>query len=104
MMARLMFSAGMLTALAAVMAVRSRGFMSGSPPCRAAIIISLMMRVKALPRLASRAAFLCLIVAHFECPDIVKPLSRGEPDSIRISLGTVAPIVAGEGVGNWGLS
>src|SRR6202163_1907118 len=77
MIARLMFSAGILTALAAVMAGRSRGFMSGSPPCRAAIIISLMMRVNAFPRLASRAAFLCLIVAHFECPDIVKPLSRG---------------------------
>jgi hypothetical protein len=66
----------MLTALAATIAVRSRGFMSGSPPWRAAIIISLMMRVKDFPRLASRAAFLCLMVAHFECPDIVEPLAR----------------------------
>src|ERR1035438_6850292 len=74
-MARLIFSAGLLTALAATTAVRSRGFMSGSPPCRAAIIISLMMRVKDFPRLASRAAFLCLMVAHFECPDIVEPLA-----------------------------
>src|ERR1700731_5132333 len=103
-MARLMFSAGILTALAAVMAVRSRGFMSGSPPWRAAIIISLMMRVNAFPRLASRAAFLCLIVAHFECPDIVKPLSRGEPDSIRISLGTVAPMGDWIDMRNWYLS
>jgi hypothetical protein len=29
-----------------------------------------MMRVKLFPRLASRAAFLCLIVAHFEWPDM----------------------------------
>src|ERR1700726_5311755 len=76
MIAFLMLSEGMLTALAATMAVRRRGFISGSPPWRAAIMISLMMRVNAFPRLASRAAFLCLMVAHFECPDIVKPLAR----------------------------
>src|ERR1035438_8216970 len=34
------------------------------------------VRVKDFPRLASRAAFLCLMVAHFECPDIVEPLAR----------------------------
>src|SRR5260370_21708285 len=73
MMALLMLSAGMLTALAAKMAVRRRGFMSGSPPLRAAIEISLMMRVKLFPRFASMAAFLCLIVAHFEWPDIWEP-------------------------------
>ena len=65
-----MLSAGMLTALAAMMAVRRRGLLSGSPPLRAAIMISLMMRVKILPRLASRAAFLCLMVAHLEWPDM----------------------------------
>src|SRR5207237_6920435 len=79
MIARLMFSAGMLTALAAVIAVRNRGFISGSPPFRAAIMISLMMRVNVFPRLASRAAFLCLMVAHLECPDMVKPRARLEP-------------------------
>src|SRR5256885_13194808 len=68
-----MLSAGMLTALAAVMAVRRRALASGSPPVRAAIMISLIRRVKVLPRLASRAAFLCLIVAHLLCPDIEKP-------------------------------
>src|ERR1700682_4971823 len=73
-MARLMFSAGMLEALAARTADLSRGLPSGSPPLRAAIMISLMMRVKTFPRLASSAAFLCLIVAHLECPDILKPL------------------------------
>ena len=33
-------------------------------------LISLMRRVKILPRLASSAPFLCLIVAHLEWPDM----------------------------------
>src|SRR3954463_234139 len=71
-MARLILSEGMLLALASAMMVRSRGFMSGSPPLRAATVSSLMMRVKSLPRLASAAPFLCLIVCHLEWPDIRK--------------------------------
>src|SRR5687768_12615500 len=68
-----MLSAGMLTDLASAMIVRRRGFISGSPPPpRAATVNSLMMRVKILPRLASAAPFLCLIVCHLEWPDIVK--------------------------------
>src|SRR5271170_943854 len=71
-MARLMLSAGIFSALAAAMAPRRRGLPSGSPPppVLAAMVISLMRRVKILPRLASRAPFLCLIVAHFEWPDM----------------------------------
>src|SRR5580704_590407 len=70
-MARLMLSAGMFSALAAVMAPRRRGLPSGSPPpCLAATLISLIRRVNILPRLASSAPFLCLIVAHFEWPDM----------------------------------
>src|ERR1700710_638390 len=71
-MARLMLSAGMFSAVAAAMAPRRRGLPSGSPPppVLAAMVISLMRRVKILPRLASSAPFLCLIVAHFEWPDI----------------------------------
>src|SRR6185503_20658598 len=77
-MARLMFSAGMFSALAARIAVRSRGLPSGSPPpCLAAMLISLMQRVKIFPRLASSAPFLCLIVAHFECPDIRSSGAQG---------------------------
>jgi hypothetical protein len=41
---------------------------------RAAMVISRMIRVKTRPRFASVAAFLCLIVAHFECPDMTIPL------------------------------
>src|SRR6516225_275704 len=73
-MARLMLSAGMFSALAAATAVRRRGFFSGSPPLLAAMVISLISRVKILPRLASSAPFLCLIVAHFEWPDMIQPL------------------------------
>src|ERR1700721_1831971 len=61
----------MFSALAAAMAPRRRGLPSGSPPpVLAAMVISLMRRVKILPRLASSAPFLCLIVAHFEWPEL----------------------------------
>src|SRR5258707_8787652 len=55
--------------IALSMARRSRGFIDGSaPPSREATVISLMSRVKILPRLASVAAFLCLIFAHLLWP------------------------------------
>ena len=66
-----MFSAGMLLDLAAAMAARSLGFPSGSPPpSRAATVISLIRLVNSLPRLASAAPFLCLMLCHLECPDM----------------------------------
>src|SRR3989442_10260980 len=66
-----MLSAGMLFCFASAMIVRSRGFMSGSPPpARAATVNSLMRRVKILPRLASAAPFLCLMECHLEWPDM----------------------------------
>ena len=53
-------------------AVRRRGLFIGSPPpMRAATVSSLINLVKSLPRLASSAPFLCLIVAHLEWPLIV---------------------------------
>src|SRR5262249_13088813 len=70
-MARSMVSPGMLWARAARTAVRSRGLAFASPPpSRAATVISLMSLVKIFPRLASFAAFLCLMVLHLEWPDI----------------------------------
>src|SRR5579863_9138546 len=73
-MARSILSLGMFSALAERMAVRRRGLVSGSaPPVRVAIVNSRIILVKTLPRFASVAAFLCLIVAHFECPDMDKP-------------------------------
>src|SRR5215213_945529 len=78
-----MFSRGMLLAFASAMMVRRRGFISGSPPpLRAATDNSLMMRVKILPRLASAAPFLCLIVCHLEWPDMRK-LSKKSVKSDR---------------------
>src|SRR6266705_216715 len=64
----------MFAALAARLAVRRRGLVFGSPPpMRAAMLISRMIRVNTRPRFASVAPFLCLIVAHFECPDMTHP-------------------------------
>ena len=40
------------------------------PPPLAEMVISRMRRVNILPRFASSAPFLCLIVAHFEWPDM----------------------------------
>src|SRR3989442_4827221 len=73
-MARSMFSLGMFSFLAAATAVRRRGFAIASPPpTRAAIVISRISLVNTRPRLASVAAFLCLMVAHLECPDMGPP-------------------------------
>ena len=70
----LMLSPGMFTDLASAMMVRRRGFESGSPPpFLAATVSSLMMRVNTLPRLASAAPFLCLMVCHLEWPDMSNP-------------------------------
>src|ERR1051325_4331257 len=91
-----MFSAGMFAALASPMIVRRRGFMSGSPPPRAATVNSLMMRVKILPRLASRAPFLCLIDAHLEWPDMSETLplfGQDDPD-IRARVPGPSAVVA----------
>src|SRR5271155_2429050 len=74
MSARSMLSLGIFSFLAASMAERRRGFESESPPpTRAAMVISRISLVKMRPRLASVAAFLCLIVAHLECPDMQLP-------------------------------
>src|SRR6266566_3652695 len=70
----------MFSFLAVATAVRRRGLVSGSPPpLRAAILISRISRVKTRPRFASVAAFLCLMVAHFECPDMTIPLLLCDP-------------------------
>src|SRR5262249_41428009 len=70
-MARSIVSPGMLWERAARTAVRSRGLaFTSPPPRRAATVISLMSLVKIFPRLASLAAFLCLMVLHLEWPDI----------------------------------
>src|SRR5262245_47334041 len=80
-----MFDAGMLTDLAALMAVRRRGLASGSPPpWRAAMVISLMYLENTLPRAWSVAAFFRRIVAHLEWPDmILGDARRASPPPVR---------------------
>src|SRR4051794_12847686 len=70
-MARWIVSFGMFWSVALSHASRRRGLADGSPPPRrAATVISRMRRVKILPRLASAAAFLCLMLAHLLWPAI----------------------------------
>src|SRR3954469_21204160 len=67
--ARSMLSLGTEVFLAFWIASNSVGLPAGSPPpVRAATSMFLISFAKSLPRLASIAAFLCLVVAHLECP------------------------------------
>src|SRR5437763_7702252 len=76
-MARSIVSLGMLFAVALSHARRRRGFAFGSPPPRrAATVISLMRRVKILPRFASVAALRCLMFAHLLWPAMRCRLNR----------------------------
>src|SRR5690606_5323291 len=64
-----MLSAGTEFFFAFWMASYRVGLPAGSPPpVRAATSMFFTSRAKSLPRLASSAAFLCLVVAHFEWP------------------------------------
>ena len=67
LIARSMFSLGILAALALSIAIRRLKLVSGFPPFSlAAIVIRLPALVKIAPRLASEAAFCLLIVDHLE--------------------------------------
>src|SRR5665647_2671295 len=73
-MAFSMLSLGIDSALAFSMALASEMFMEGSvPPSRAATVIARDSLLNSFPRLASVLPFLCLMVAHLECPDTVAP-------------------------------
>src|SRR6478735_6531236 len=66
-----MLSIGTELFLAFWTASKSVGLPARSPPpVRAATSMFLMSLANSLPRLASITAFLCLVVAHLECPDI----------------------------------
>src|SRR5687767_9733634 len=78
-MARSMLSLGMLTALAASIAVRSRGLPPGSPPpLFAATVISRMTLVQEEARRASVTAFLRLICFHLLWPAMAELLEADE--------------------------
>src|SRR6185295_179445 len=76
LIAFIIVSLGMLSALASSIALRKRAFPAGSPPPRAATVSSLISLENILPRLASMAPFLCLIECHLECPDMITCLRR----------------------------
>src|SRR6185312_4165880 len=69
--ARSMLSLGTEDFLAFWIASYSVGLPAGSPPpIRAATSMFLISLANILPRRASMTAFLCLVVAHLEWPDI----------------------------------
>src|SRR5689334_5007521 len=76
-----MLSLGTELFLAFWMASKSVGLPSGSPPpVRAATSMFLISFANILPRRASMTAFLCLVVAHLECPltcPSLRPLQSG---------------------------
>src|SRR4028118_1630928 len=72
--ARSMLSLGTDDFLAFWIASYSVGLPLGSlPPVRAATSTFLISLAKSLLRLASTTAFLCLVVAHLECPLMLAP-------------------------------
>src|ERR671926_1139827 len=94
--ARSMLSFGTEDFFAFWMASYSVGLPAGSPPpIRAATSMFLMSLANILPRRASMTAFLCLVVAHFEWPDMTLPspydlLRRHDVDEDPVDAG-VAP-------------
>src|SRR6188508_2253175 len=88
--ARSMLSFGIELSRAFWIAVARVAFPSGSgPPFRAATMIARESFEKSLPRLASAAPFLCLMLDHLLCPDI-----RLLPDEVEKAL--VHPGVVGQ--------
>src|ERR1700683_5744561 len=68
-----MLSLGIEASLALWTAVASAALASGSPPpSRAATVIARASLVNWAPRRESTIAFLCLMLAHLECPDITR--------------------------------
>src|SRR4029450_7727243 len=69
--ARSMFSFGIELSRAFWIAVARLALPSGSgPPSRAATMIARESLEKSLPRFASAAPFLCLMLDHLLCPDM----------------------------------
>src|SRR3954468_3536394 len=102
--ARSMLSLGTELFLAFWIASKSVGLPSGSPPpVRAATSMFLISFANILPRRASMTAFLCLVVAHLECPlmPVPSPLQNATP-CYRRCRGV--PLVGGAAVGLAGVS
>src|SRR6478752_7318909 len=93
--ARSMLSLGTEDFLAFWMASQSVGFPSGSaPPTLAATSMFLISLANSLPRLASLAAFWCLVVAHLEWPLIARRTPVLSGGATRSCGGPNCPIAA----------
>src|SRR3954463_5262033 len=101
--ARSMLSLGTEDFFAFWIASNSVGLPPGSPPpIRAATSMFLISLANILPRRASMTAFLCLVVAHLEWPDMRGPPcvcvssvpGRGVAPHVREQC--VDPVVAGD--------
>src|SRR5579864_3800306 len=85
--ARSMLSLGIEASLAFWIALVSAALASGSPPpSRAATVMARASLVNCAPRRASTIAFLCLIPAHLECPDM-DPILRRHGERLRCGDG-----------------
>src|SRR6187200_3344024 len=79
-MARSMLSLGMFAPRALSIARRSEKLVLASPPpSRAATVMARASLVNSAARFLSAAPFLCLIVDHFECPDMPLASSPATP-------------------------
>src|SRR4051794_10159011 len=104
-----MVSAGTDAARALTTMVRSVGLPSMSlPPSRAATSIWRISLANSLPRALSLAPFWCLMVAHFEWPDMLKTLleeggtvgGAGGRSPVRDGTRPPVPSPAGRGQGD----
>src|SRR5271156_2312551 len=80
-----MLSFGIDASRAFWIASASPALPSGSPPpSLAATVIARANLVKCWPRRASTTAFLCLIEAHFECPDMSSQSNRRVHNALTV--------------------
>src|SRR5687767_11371599 len=94
-MERVMLSLGTLSARASRMAFWSFRFMSAlPPPSLAAIWMARQSFDHSLPRRASAAPFLCLMVAQWECPDM-GPIIPGVGEAVNVTKETVSFVAGG---------
>src|SRR3989338_5368155 len=77
LMARSIFSLGILASRAFSMAFLSSIFISGSAPRRAAMEMTFDNFEKSWPFFWSATPFLCFIWLHFECPDMLLSYQPG---------------------------
>ena len=92
--ARSILSAGIEFFFAFAIASKSVGFPSTSgPPLREATSIALMSFAKFFARRLSMTAFLCLVVAHLEWPDIGTPQSNNSEKFVGCTLSAFTDLI-----------